>query len=176
MSLTDSQLDDILATIENNPLAVDPDAPTIPIDIDSFSREFNGRLQPVMKRIFGKDARLIAMIEQTFLMDDTGRVQTDELDFLPTFFADRAALFLSAAPDGGNIRLITFAYTRAQSQTETVSINLIMATILSIVLPSVKDPAPFIDKKFRAASFTKDGVNVSFSRLGKVFLMTVEAT
>lgn len=135
MSLTDSQLDDILATIENNPLAVDPAAPTIPINIDSFSREFNDRLQPVMKKIFGKDASLIAMIERTFSMDDTGRVQT-----------------------------------------ETVSINLIMATILSILMPSVKDFSQFVDKKFRAASFTKDGVSVSFSRLGKVFLMTVEAT
>ncbi len=38
MSLTESQLDDILATIESNPLAVDPDAPTIPINIDNFSR------------------------------------------------------------------------------------------------------------------------------------------
>ena len=176
MSLTELQLDEILATIESNPLTVDPDAPTIPINIDNFSREFNDRLQPVMKKFFGKDERLIAMIERIFRIDNAGRVQTDELDFLPTFFADRAALFLSAAPNGGNIRLLTFAYTRSQSQTETASIKLIMLTILSIVLPNVKDFSELIDKKFWEASFVKDGVSISNSRLGKVFLMTVAAT
>ena len=168
---TDNQFDRIFTGVTKNP-AVDSSA-TFDLNVDTFKEKFNGYATPILKEITGLDD--VSAMAHLFLIHDYKIFPMNGVDtFANTFGNVSISIVGVTAPDGGNFKILTCAYTSPEEEDEKLTAQIILEAFVRSVAPDVSamELMNELTTENSSGSVVKGNVKFSISEDGNLNTLT----
>ena len=152
-------VDKILAVVELNPALSKRKKKTLDFNLEKFQLAFNAKMKPVLDEMFGNDPKVLADMENFFLIKNynivPGEPYGSRFDIVTNILGENVMIL--GMSDGGNFKLLSFIHLLPENRDEFLMTGLLMEKFFEVLLPGV-DVAEYLKQTLPNPIFVKKGI------------------